>query len=198
MKMHLIFTLIFTLLVSNIVMGQVKTVTLNVKSEPVSDVLIRIKDATGVQIIFNENQLEKVICQNVTLKNTPVKDAIDAVLKGKGFKCEVIDGVYVIKKAVNQHENVLKITGKVTDTKKNSLPGVTVRIKDSNMGVATDAEGNYTITVPGENQKTVLIFSFVGMNTQEVAYSGKNVINVVLEDETSEIDEVVVTGMFTR
>ena len=199
MKTYVIFTLFFTLFISNAVLGQVKTVTLNVKSESVSDVLIRIKDITGEQIIFNENQLEKVICQNISLKDAPVKDAIDAVLKGKGFSCEVIDGVYVIKRVTEKQQvKALKITGKVTDSGKNPLPGVTVRIKNTTIGVATDMDGNYTITVAEGNEKPVLIFSFVGMNTQEIAYAGKDVINVTLQDEASEIDEVVVTGMFTR
>ncbi len=199
MKTYVIFTLFFTLFISNAVFGQVKTVTLNVKSESVSDVLIRIKDVTGEQIIFNENQLEKVICRNISLKDVPVKDAIDAVLKGKGFNCEVIDGVYVIKRAAeNQQVKALKITGKVTDSGKNPLPGVTVRIKNTTIGVATDMDGNYTISVADGNEKPVLVFSFVGMNTQEIAYAGKDVINVTLQDEASEIDEVVVTGMFTR
>ena len=199
MKTYVIFTLFFTLFISNAVWGQVKTVTLNVKSESVSDVLIRIKDITGEQIIFNENQLEKVICQNISLKDVPVKDAIDAVLKGKGFSCEVIDGVYVIKRETEKQQvKALKITGKVTDSGKNPLPGVTVRIKNTNIGVATDMDGNYTITVAEGNEKPVLVFSFVGMNTQEITYAGKDIINVTLQDEASEIDEVVVTGMFTR
>ena len=59
-------------------------------------------------------------------------------------------------------------------------------------------DGNYTITVAEGNEKPVLVFSFVGMNTQEITYAGKDIINVTLQDEASEIYEVVVTGMFTR
>ena len=77
MKLRVVFILLLTFTVSSAIWAQSKTVTLNVKSEPLSDVLIYIKDATGVQIIFNENQLEKVMCGPVSLKDVSVKEAID-------------------------------------------------------------------------------------------------------------------------
>ena len=129
MKSRVFLMLFLTFAVSDVVLAQSKTVTLNVKSEPLSDVLIYIKDATGVQIIFNENQLEQMTCGPVSVKDVSVKEAIDAVLKGKGFFCEVLDGVYVIKREAKKEEvRKLTITGKVVDVKNNPLPGVTVRI----------------------------------------------------------------------
>ncbi len=92
----------------------------------------------------------------------------------------------------------LRIHGKVTDEQKNPLPGVTVRVKDALIGVATDKDGKYSIVVPGKIVKPVLLFSFVGMTSQEVVYSGNKEINVILKEEQAEIDEVVVTGMFNR
>ena len=199
MKLRVVFILLLTFTVSSAILAQSKTVTLNVKSEPLSDVLIYIKDATGVQIIFNENQLEKVMCGPVSLKDVSVKEAIDAVLKGKGFFCEVLDGVYVIKREAKKEEvKKLTITGKVVDVQNNPLPGVTVRIKGTTLGVATDVDGNYSITLTAGQEKPVLVFSFVGMTSKEVVYADKDVINVTLEDETSEIDEVVVTGIFKK
>ena len=65
------------------------------------------------------------------------------------------------------------------------------------MGVVTDQNGRYSITIP-DVQEPVLIFTFVGMKSREVKYTGNNVINIVLEDEVTEVEEVVVTGMFTR
>lgn len=199
-KSRVFLMLFLTFVVSNVVLAQSKTVTLNVKSEPLSDVLVYIKDATGVQIIFNENQLERVTCGPVSLKDVPVKEAIDAVLKGKGFFCEVLDGVYVIKREVKKDEDVKKltITGRVVDVKNNPLPGVTVRIKGTALGVASDADGNYSVTLTAGKEVPVLVFSFVGMTSKDVVYAGKEVIDVTLEEEPSEIDEVVVTGIFKK
>ena len=199
MRVHVIFTLFLALLVATPSFAQSKKVSLNVKSETLSKILISIKDASGERIIFNENQLEKITKENISFKDLPVKEAIDLVLKGTGFKCELLDGVYVIKREVKQNQvKALVITGQVVDVHKNPLPGVTVRIKNTNIGVATDIDGKYSITIADGNETPTLVFSFVGMTTQEVVYAGKNEINVTLQDEASEIGEVVVTGLFTR
>lgn len=85
----------------------------------------------------------------------------------------------------------LKLSGKVTDKSNLAIPGVNVVIKGTTNGIITDGDGNYTL-VRAKNDK-VLVFSFVGMRTQEVAITG-NVINVVLEDESIGLDEVVAVG----
>lgn len=80
---------------------------------------------SGERIIFNENQLEKITKENISFKDLPVKEAIDLVLKGTGFKCELLDGVYVIKREVKQNQvKALVITGQVVDVHKNPLPGL--------------------------------------------------------------------------
>lgn len=59
-------------------------------------------------------------------------------------------------------------------------------------------DGKYTLTVADGTENPTLVFSFVGMESQEIEYSGKNIINVTLKEDAAEIEEVVVTGMFTR
>lgn len=62
------------------------------------------------------------------------------------------------------------------------MPGVTVAIKGTSLGGATDVDGNYSIEIPS-GKEIVLVFSFVGMKTREILYQGKENINVVLEEE---------------
>ncbi len=86
------------------------------------------------------------------------------------------------------------ITGKVTSAKDGSaLPGVTVVVKGTTVGTSTDINGEYQITVP-ENYNT-LVFSFVGMKTQEVNIGNNFTINVALEEDVLNLDEVVVTAI---
>ena len=87
------------------------------------------------------------------------------------------------------------IRGKVTDSSNQPLPGAAVYFKETTVGVTTDAEGNYSITNKGNNK--VLVFSFVGMKEKEVETSGKSVINVVLYDDTTFLDEAVSIGYTT-
>ena len=85
----------------------------------------------------------------------------------------------------------VQVTGSVTSAEDGTaLPGVSVVVRGTTIGAVTDFEGNYSITVP--DASATLMFSFVGMLTQEVALEGKTTVDVVLESTSTELDEVVV------
>ena len=194
-RLRLVFTLFWLLLAAYPCFAQGKKVSLDIKAETLDKILIRIKDASGERIIFNENQLGKITKENISFKDLQVKEAIDTVLRGTGFKCEILDGVYVIKPETRKPRvKSLTITGRVLDVNKLPLPGVSVRVKNTTVGVATDTKGNYSITIAEDETTPVLVFSFIGMETQEVSYKGENVIDVILKESATEINEIVVTG----
>lgn len=84
------------------------------------------------------------------------------------------------------------VTGKVMQASDNSpIPGVSVVVKGTTVGTITDFDGNYTIEAPSNG---TLVFSFVGLNTQEIPVSNKSVINASLSESTEFVDEVVVVG----
>ena len=84
------------------------------------------------------------------------------------------------------------ITGVITSGSDNlPLPGATVQIKGTTTGTIADMDGKYTLEVP---ENGVLVFSFIGHIAQEMSVAGKTVINLTLPEETSKIDEIVVTG----
>ncbi len=86
------------------------------------------------------------------------------------------------------------ITGKVTSAEDGlGMPGVTVLVKGTTTGMLTDIDGKYQIAVP--KNATALIFSFIGMKTQEIALGASNVIDVALESEAKVIEGVVVTAL---
>ncbi len=90
----------------------------------------------------------------------------------------------------------IQITGKVTNADDgNLLPGVSVVVKGTTTGTATNINGEYSITAPSN---ATLTFSFVGMKSQDVAVNGQAVINVTLQTETMAVDEVVVTALGIR
>lgn len=84
------------------------------------------------------------------------------------------------------------VGGTVTDQAGTSLPGVTVLVKGTGNGTVTDINGKYSINVP--NESDTLVFSFIGFITQEVAVNGRSVIDVQLQENVSELEEVVVVG----
>jgi TonB-linked SusC/RagA family outer membrane protein len=87
----------------------------------------------------------------------------------------------------------LKVSGIVKSTDGEPLPGVTVVVKGTNTGVITDIDGKYNITAT--KTQSILIYSFVGMQSQEIAINGKTVIDVTLSTMSIGVDEVVVTAL---
>jgi len=86
----------------------------------------------------------------------------------------------------------VSISGKVTDADNSALPGVSVKLKGTSVGVSTDANGNYAINLPDD--AGILVFSFMGFKSQEIAISGRTSINVILEEDIATLNEVVITG----
>ena len=85
----------------------------------------------------------------------------------------------------------LSVSGTVRDDRNEPIPGVNVVVKGTTLGTATDLDGNYKVNIPSEN--SVLIFSFIGFETQRITVNGRSVIDVQLGG-VNELDEVVVTG----
>jgi TonB-linked SusC/RagA family outer membrane protein len=89
------------------------------------------------------------------------------------------------------------VTGTVTSAEDGSpLPGVSVSVRGTTAGTITDMSGHYQLSVP-ENAD-MLVFSFVGLHTREIEFTGQDRIDVVMEPDLLQIDEVVVTAMGIR
>ncbi|WP_303923125.1 TonB-dependent receptor [Draconibacterium sediminis] len=89
-------------------------------------------------------------------------------------------------------QNSIDVRGVVSDASGDPLPGVNIVIKGTLQGTLTDPNGNYRITVPGSD--AVLVFSFIGYNSQEVTVGNQSEINVSLKEDLKQLDEVVVIG----
>src|SRR5690606_12657610 len=93
----------------------------------------------------------------------------------------------------NFQQNV--VTGRVANSNGEPLVGVSVTVKGSTVGTATDSQGNYSIEVPGNG---TLVFSYVGFATKEEPVNGRSSIDVVLDAGVSELDQVIVIGYGTQ
>ena len=89
------------------------------------------------------------------------------------------------------------IKGKVVDKDSLPLPGVAVVVEGTTIGASTDLDGNYTLTTIRTDNMT-LVFSFVGMKTVKETVGNRTTINVTLQSESQNIEEVVVTGIYSR
>nr|WP_321452512.1 TonB-dependent receptor [uncultured Carboxylicivirga sp.] len=90
-----------------------------------------------------------------------------------------------------------QVKGKITDSKNGVLPGVTVMVKGStDIGTITDMDGKYVLNVP-DAQNAILQVTFIGMENQEIPVQGRAVIDIVMQDEFTQLDEVVAIGYGT-
>jgi hypothetical protein len=96
---------------------------------------------------------------------------------------------------LNAHAQQIAITGKVTVGEANeTLPGVNVLEKGTQNGTITGVDGNYSLNV---KPNAILVFSFIGMKIQEIAINGKTRLDVLIDDETIGLEEVVAIGYGT-
>lgn len=199
MKLFTIFMLVFVLGAAASTYSQNQLVTLDLHQCNVRQLFKEIRKQTGLRFVFNENHVADLTNLDVQMERRKVEEVLGQVFKNTNLECRFEDDVIFVVPRVPQQQTVksVTITGKVNDTHRSPLPGVTIRVKGTQIGTVTDAEGNYKITLP-EMNPTVLVFSFVGMKTVEVKYSGKSPLNVVLEEAAAEMEEVVVTGIFER
>ena len=91
------------------------------------------------------------------------------------------------------HAVVVAVTGTVTDENGQGFPGVNIIVKGTSTGTTTDVNGRYALEVADDN--ATLVFSFVGYEEQEVAVSGRTVIDVQMKPNLQALDEVVVTAL---
>lgn len=98
--------------------------------------------------------------------------------------------------ALTSQKPVMIITGTVTDETGANLPGVNVIEKGTSNGITTDLNGKYSLTVTGS--QSILVFSFIGLQTQEVKINNRQQINVQMTADVESLEEVVVTGYGTK
>ncbi len=195
MKCTLLFVLLGITSVNASVYSQVgQQISISMKDSYLKDVLWEIERQTTFVFMYNQEDLDKAGKVSVNVKAAGIEEILRACLKGTGLTYVIEDAVIVLKPVKeDEKKKEIRIAGRVTDEAKQPLPGVTVRVKGVNLGTATNAEGRYSLALP-EMKEVVLVYTFVGMVTQEVKYTGKDTINVVMKEDRVKMDEVVVTG----
>jgi TonB-linked SusC/RagA family outer membrane protein len=179
--------------------SQSTKISLNLKDVTIEEVLNKIEDVSEFYFLYNNKLIDVNRKVNIEADKEPIKDILNEILTDDTkfilYDKQIIltpNDVTSLSKALQQ----LKITGVVTDDKGNSLAGVTVMVKGTVLGTLTDATGKYIIDNAPQN--ATLIFSFIGMATQEIPSNGRMQIDVVLEEDVTELDEIVVVGYGTQ
>ena len=176
--------------------SQTKRITLNLKDATMEEFVKQVKEQTGVTFFYNDDALAVIEPITIRREKVTLEEVLKEVVGAKGFTFVIDDNTVVIKKEVPQPQRQV-ILGVIVDENGETLPGVTVQVKGTTLGTSTDMEGKFTLMLPDQKDLR-LIFSFIGMESQEIAYTGQKELRVVMKEAQTEVEEVVVTGMFTR
>lgn len=160
-------------------------------------VIEQIKSQSKYQF-FCDDKLAALPVESVKVKNASVEATLDAALKGTNVTYKVEDNVvYLSEKSGSEPQNNQRgkervVKGVVSDDM-GPLIGVNVLVKGTNTGCITDMDGNFTLTTDVANP--VIVFSYIGYATQEIAAKDNAVINVMMSGDSQLLEEVVVTAL---
>ena len=186
------------LLSAGLTQAQEKKITAEFKDTPLSNVLKQLEKLSTYKILFTYDDVQSYKV-TVSLKDATITEALQKVLDGKPFVfSDVANGKYisVVYQPKKKSDTTKEIKGKVVDSKGETVIGATVRVVNATIGTATDIDGNFTLRVP-EDVMTLEV-GFVGMKTQLVSIKDKTEVRVVMEEDNTVLEDVVVTGIFKK
>ena len=179
--------------------SQQTKLSLKLSNERLEDVLKTIEDKSEFFFFYNRDYIDVDQKVNIAVSNQPIAVVLGELLKGTDIRYEVIDRQIILSNngasviALQQARNV---SGRVTDSGGAPLPGVSIIIKGTTRGSVTDSDGNYFLSNVPAN--ATLVFSFVGMKTQEAQIEGTSPLDIVMREDAIGIGEVVYIGYMTQ
>lgn len=190
-----------SLLASASVTGQA-TVTARFRNATLNEVLWEIQKQTDFTFIYSTSDAEKVKVESLDVKNEPLSDVLDKCLQNSGLTYKVHNGVIAIRKAEPvtvrtevAEEKSHRITGKVTDINNEPIIGANVVVKGTKNGMITDLNGGFHLDVA--DKEVTLVVSYIGFTTREVSVAPGDDVRITLREDTTLLEEVIVTGYGT-
>ena len=179
-------------------------ITLSLHNEPLATALRKVQQKSDYKVSFVVEDV-KSYTTTVQLKNASAVSAVKQILNAKPFTYSV-NGKFITVKKVAQTQPTNKkvgsgkadiryLAGNIVDEDGEPMIGATVSVPGSPYGTVTDVDGNFSFYIPAEcNQVQV---SYVGMDSQNVKVNGKENVKIVMAENKTLLDEVVVTGYQT-
>ncbi len=197
MKFTVFFLLFFAIQLSASVYSQQTRLEVNFNQATIKEVIAEIEKQTDLTFFYSDDVLNLNEVVTLRSKSMSVEDILILVSEQTGLSLTVVRDQIMVKNPnlFNRtflQEQQLDVSGKVTDSSGAPLPGVSIVIKGTITGTITDFDGKFKLdNVSGD---ATLVFSFVGMKTQEIPVSGKTTIDLVMEEDAIGIEEVVAVG----
>ena len=204
MTMKLTFVLFFiaiSQLMASETYSQSTRISLHLKDAAVKEVLTKIEENSEFFFLYNSKLVNVDRTVSTNFNNQKIDEILNKLFRETDVVYTIVDRQIVLTNQAGQNSfgslNVLQqpgktVTGNITDSSGASLPGVTVVVKGTTTGTVSDNNGNFKLA--NVSSDVTLAFSFVGMKAQEILVGNKNQINVVMDMESTGIDEVIAIG----
>lgn len=200
MKLTTMLCVCFFCTLSANVMSQ-ERLTMQLGNVTIKEVFEEIRRQTDRIVFCNDDRLDLEKKVEANFKEMDLGAILEHLLSGSSMTYRYVDDyILIVPARVETTDTVrqpLTLKGRVTDEKKMALPGVSVVLSGTTLGTSTDEDGRFHLTLPVQSGS--LEFSFVGYERMVVPFNAEtDSLVVVLKEETQELEDVVVTGMFTR
>ena len=197
MKLTLIRLIGFMMTVSANSYSQKTRLDIQLSNTTIKGLFGYIEQNSEFVFLYRSEDLNTSKKLSIDIKNATIFQILDQVLKDEKVAYDVYERQIVIRKSTEsavtaQQPEKKEISGKVSDSKDQPIPGVTVLAKGTTIGITTNLDGKYRFFVPSDTK--IISFSFVGLKTQEIEINGNNIINIKMFEETIGVDEVVIVG----
>ncbi len=198
MKLICLFMFVALLQVSASSYSQITKLDIFGQNLTLEEVFGEIESQSEFSFIYNLKQIDLSKKVNADFSGETLDEILNEILKGTDITYSVNNRLIVVyRDGANVDLNTSgilqeSVSGKITDKDGTPLPGVTIVVKGTTKGTVSDFEGNYSVN--GVSPDAVLVFSFVGMKTQEISVGEKTQIDVTMADDAIGLDEVVAIG----
>ncbi|AWW29706.1 SusC/RagA family TonB-linked outer membrane protein [Echinicola strongylocentroti] len=198
-------SVMFVMMVSARTIPQEGNIELDLHDASAEQVFKALKSQSDFTFLYRSDLIQEIPKISIKVKKAKIENVLDQVLTPYNFSYEISDQTVVIRKqeptqassqAAKSEPLAISVEGKVIDETGEALPGVSILEKGTTNGTVTDIDGTYRIEVATE--ESVLIFSFIGMQTQEIQVGSQQKIDVELVSDTEALDEVIVIGYGTQ
>jgi len=200
-KFFLIMKLAFIILLTTFMQVNASVfaqkISINKRNALLTEVLKEIRKQSGYNILFTRDFVKNQPAITINLSNASIEEAMNKCLNGLGLTYKIVERNIVVSRKLNVEPQRLQqksipVTGKITDENGGPLPGVSVKIKNGQGSTVSDSKGNYKIIVPTE--ETVLVYTSIGFTPQEKKVSNSKMINVVMKEQSTSLNQIVVIG----
>ncbi len=186
--------------------SQKTRIDLNIQNSTVQDIIHSIESSSEFIFVYDAVYISSVSNRSISVRSKAIAEVLDQIFQGTGVSYLIDDrqiflynskdlSTLTSPKAIillAEQPQKQEVSGTVSDANGLPIPGATVSIKGTLLGTTTDNDGKFKFSLPADTK--VLVFSFIGMKSQEITLIGKTNFNITLKEQAVQLNEIVTVG----